>query len=289
MVDENSVAGGQRHKPWEKEPNEYTTPPGNPQNPLSNGRKLTKPLPKKSKPQQQDPFEISSLAAFYVFLFTNLSAALYAPILDCDEVFNYWEPTHYLSRGFGLQTWEYSPEFAIRSWMYIVLHAVPGKLGSLLSSKSSFQFYFIRVGLAIVCTACQTRLFGVVSQIIGPRVASIFLIITASSSGMFYASVAYLPSSFAMYTTMMGMAAFLDTKGGLKTNQGIMWFGIGAVVGWPFSAALMFPLLADEIVFGALTERFSEMTFRIIDGVVRAVIIGVSQNDPCSSFESVSY
>jgi len=26
---------------------------------------------------------------------------------DCDEVFNYWEPLHYLLYGYGLQTWEY--------------------------------------------------------------------------------------------------------------------------------------------------------------------------------------
>lgn len=39
-------------------------------------------------------------------------------------VFNYWEPTHYLSHGYGLQTWEYSPVYAIRSWAYVGLHAV---------------------------------------------------------------------------------------------------------------------------------------------------------------------
>ena len=26
---------------------------------------------------------------------------------DCDEVFNYWEPLHYLLYGYGFQTWEY--------------------------------------------------------------------------------------------------------------------------------------------------------------------------------------
>jgi len=28
-------------------------------------------------------------------------------IWDCDESMNYWEPTHYLIHGYGLQTWEY--------------------------------------------------------------------------------------------------------------------------------------------------------------------------------------
>jgi alpha-1,2-mannosyltransferase len=73
-------------------------------------------------------FFIPPIIAFYIFLLANVLAAAYAPIQDCDEVFNYWEPTHYLAHGYGLQTWEYSPEFAIRSWAYVGLHALAGKL-----------------------------------------------------------------------------------------------------------------------------------------------------------------
>lgn len=34
-----------------------------------------------------------------------LSAGLNT-VHDCDEVFNYWEPLHFLLHGYGLQTWE---------------------------------------------------------------------------------------------------------------------------------------------------------------------------------------
>jgi hypothetical protein len=51
-------------------------------------------------------------------------------------VFNYWEPTHYLSHGYGLQTWEYSPAYAIRSWAYIVLHALFSRVFSELPKLS---------------------------------------------------------------------------------------------------------------------------------------------------------
>src|SRR6266536_5422879 len=78
------------------------------------------------------PFAVKPIGAFYVFLATNLLAAIYAPIQDCDETFNYWEPTHYLSHGYGLQTWEYSPEYAIRSWLYIAIHALIGSFRRLL-------------------------------------------------------------------------------------------------------------------------------------------------------------
>lgn len=50
-----------------------------------------------------------------------LSAAMNI-IHDCDEVFNYWEPLHYLLYGYGMQTWEYSQQYALRSYLYPLLH-----------------------------------------------------------------------------------------------------------------------------------------------------------------------
>ena len=40
------------------------------------------------------------------------------PIMDCDEVYNYWEPLHYMLFGTGMQTWEYSQHFALRTYAY---------------------------------------------------------------------------------------------------------------------------------------------------------------------------
>jgi hypothetical protein len=36
-----------------------------------------------------------------------LVSARYNLVHDCDEVFNFWEPLHYLLYGYGKQTWEY--------------------------------------------------------------------------------------------------------------------------------------------------------------------------------------
>lgn len=83
-------------------------------------------------PRKPSAYAIEPIKAFYVFLVANLIAAAYAPIQDCDETFNYWEPTHYLSHGYGLQTWEYSPDFAIRSWLYVGFHAILGNIRRLL-------------------------------------------------------------------------------------------------------------------------------------------------------------
>lgn len=36
-------------------------------------------------------------------------------IHDCDEVFNYWEPLHFLLYRSGFQTWEYRSRFFLAS------------------------------------------------------------------------------------------------------------------------------------------------------------------------------
>lgn len=231
----------------------------------------------KSQPAAQ--YLIDPISAFYIFLSVNMLAARYAPIQDCDEVFNYWEPTNYLNRGFGLQTWEYSPEFAIRSWTYVVLHAIPGKLASFLSLKTTFEFYSIRAALGVICALCETRLFATISRTLNPRTGVMYLLAMVVSPGMFHASVAYLPSSFAMYMTMLGAAAFMDWRGGLKTNQGIMWFGVGAMIGWPFSGALILPFVAEELTLAWMVKDKSEIIWRFLDGIARCLIVLVNSSN----------
>ncbi|MCJ1257008.1 mannosyltransferase [Lignoscripta atroalba] len=228
-----------------------------------------------AKSQRRPPkqFLVPPIIAFYIFAFINIIAAAYAPIQDCDEVFNYWEPTHYLNRGYGLQTWEYSPEFSIRSWLYIAIHAIVGKLSSLLSATKTCEFYFIRTVLALVCAICESHFFIAISKTLNPRIGIMFMIIMLSSPGMFHASVAYLPSSFSMYTSMLGASAFMDWRGGSKTALGIMWFGLGAIVGWPFSAALITPFIAEELLLASITREGIEVVRRFIDGTVRSSLI----------------
>jgi alpha-1,2-mannosyltransferase len=209
---------------------------------------------------EKAPFELSAIVAFYVFLVSHLIAALYSPIQDCDEVFNFWEPTHYLNHHYGFQTWEYSPVYAIRSWAYTGLHATITGLfsrhvpGMDLPAGHTVQFYVLRGILAIFCAGCETRLFTKISQLMNPRVAIIYMMITATSPGFFHASISYLPSSFAMYFVMLSMAAFMDWRGGLRTTQGIFWMAVGACFGWPFAAAMIIPFLVEEALLGALAD-----------------------------------
>ena len=100
---------------------------------------------------------------------------MYYNIDDCDErrsslpyigdllfnrvllVYNFWEPLHFLEQGYGFQTWELSPEFAFRSWAYILLHYrdLPPRVGQLLASgdKVRFLFYYSELLVNWVLTA----------------------------------------------------------------------------------------------------------------------------------------
>ncbi|OJZ88535.1 glycosyltransferase family 22 protein [Aspergillus luchuensis CBS 106.47] len=231
------------------------------------------PTPRTKQRPPPPPFYLPLNIALYLCIITNVISALYAPIQDCDEVFNFWEPTHYLNHGYGLQTWEYSPVYSIRSWLYVSTHALVGKIGSFALSSKSAEFYAIRCFLALVCAACETRLYSAICRTLSPRIGLLFLMVVAFTPGMFHASTAFLPSSFTMYMSMLGLTAFLDWRDGQKTAQGIMWFGLGAIVGWPFAGALMLPLLLEEVVIGLLSSNVRGMFLSVLDGAMRCLVI----------------
>lgn len=228
-----------------------------------------------SSKQSNSPGGPHHIIAFSIFFTGHLIAAIYSPIQDCDEVFNYWEPTHYLTDGYGLQTWEYSPDYAIRSWAYAGLHAIIIKVGSLMPFITSkvAEFYLLRVILGLACALCEARLFAVIQRTMSARIAFVFLVIMTTSTGMFHASVAYLPSSFAMYCTMLGFAAFMDWRGGLRTAQGICWFGVGGILGWPFASALVLPFILEEALVATMTGDVFDTFMRFLNGSVRSLIV----------------
>ncbi|KAJ5961205.1 GPI mannosyltransferase [Penicillium vulpinum] len=230
-----------------------------------------KPRTKKQTPSP--PFYIPLNITLYLCLAANTLAAIFSPIQDCDEVFNFWEPAHYLQHGYGLQTWEYSPVYSIRSWLYVSLHAAVGKIGSWVVHSKTAEFYTIRLSLAFLCAACQTRLYSAICRTLSPRIGLLFVMIVTLSPGMFHASTAFLPSTFTMYMSMLGLASFLDWKNSRKTAQGIMWFGLGTIIGWPFAGALIVPLLAEEAIISFSSGDVGWLLQNVFDGIIRCLSI----------------
>lgn len=83
-----------------------------------------------------------------------------------------------------------------------------------------------------------------------------------------------------MYMCMLGAAAFMNWRGGLKTAQGIFWFAMAGVLGWPFAAALCAPFVLEELVlicFGD-QEAIFESLLRLTRGVVAGLLVMVSES-----------
>ncbi|KAG6837656.1 hypothetical protein H0H93_004932 [Arthromyces matolae] len=171
-------------------------------------------------------------------------------------LYNFWEPLHFLDRGSGFQTWETSPVYAIRSWAYILLHLPPIRLAStLLGGDKRPAFFAVRLFLSVFCVLAEAKFYKTVSDKINERVGRYLFFMLLFSAGMWNASTAFLPSSFAMYMTMFAFSFAMDRpnhSNPRRTLLATVFFAIGGIFGWPFALALAIPFVFEELfVFGA--------------------------------------
>ncbi|TRY79306.1 hypothetical protein TCAL_06056 [Tigriopus californicus] len=186
-----------------------------------------------------------SYTAFKILLIVRLSSGLWSHIGDCDETYNYWEPLHFFLYGRGFQTWEHSPEYALRSYTYILLHLVPAWLyDKLLNPPPVYVFFFVRCILALVCTGAEVYWIRGIRQQIGPNVARLTLAILVGSAGMFVAGCALLPASTSMWLSMVAMGAWAQGHYPLA----IFCTAGSTFLSWPFAAILGLPIALDVLV-----------------------------------------
>lgn len=198
-------------------------------------------------------------------------------------MFNFWEPTHYLNHGYGLQTWELSPEYAIRSWLYTTLHAVPIYLISwlpLLNTNKADEWFLMRAMLCSCCLFCEMRFYGALQRSISQSVATIYAIASVSSAGMFHASVSYLPSTFAMYASMLAAAAFLNPEHPDSLSKGLTFLAIGTIIGWPFVAVLAVPFVLAEIYRSLSRRDVAGLARRLVTASWTSLLVLVSSCAP---------
>ncbi|KAI8148525.1 Alg9-like mannosyltransferase family-domain-containing protein [Fennellomyces sp. T-0311] len=196
-------------------------------------------------------FSFSFSSALRILLIARITSALFGVIQDCDEVYNYWEPLHYLQHGTGMQTWEYSPEFGIRSWAYIVLHWIVASLTTILATHKLQVFYLLRLVFAGISSYVEARFYRTVTEEINPHVGRYVFVVLFFSAGMFNASTAFLPSTFAMWMTFLAFSYALRQPNQItakRTYRVVSCIGLGALVGWPFSAAIGIPFVIDEVL-----------------------------------------
>ncbi|KAF7302752.1 Mannosyltransferase [Mycena chlorophos] len=233
--------------------------------------RLRRPEPAPSKPQParhtgilQDqlrraarrPWNPSFSLAVRILLLVRFAGAMYSNIDDCDEVFNFWEPLHLLDHGYGFQTWEVSPQYAIRSWAYILLHLFPARVARIVGAGDKrIAFFAVRISLATISVLAEAKFYRTVYEKINERVGRYLFFMLLGSAGMWNASAAMLPSSFAMYTTAFAFSYALEpasANNSHRTLAATVLFALGAIVGWPFALALSVPFVFEELfIFSA--------------------------------------
>ncbi|VDP97149.1 unnamed protein product, partial [Trichobilharzia regenti] len=180
------------------------------------------------------PFKVAMSVTFFSVLFNILS--------DCDETYNYWEPLHFIStwgNGSGFQTWEYSPSFALRSYLYLWLFGWPSFISFLLGLPNWFAFLSVRILLGDLI-----RMKGL--DVTKKRILFSFLfsLCYCVSPGYFLASTTLLPSGPSSSLTALMLAFWLR-------RQYFWAVGCVAITGlvvWPFAAILGLPLAVYMII-----------------------------------------
>ncbi|GFP78661.1 dol-p-man:man(6)glcnac(2)-pp-dol alpha-1 2-mannosyltransferase [Phtheirospermum japonicum] len=166
-------------------------------------------------------------------------------IHDCDEVFNYWEPLHFLLYKSGFQTWEYSSQFALRSYLYLLFHNIIGWPASWWYGEEKVNvFYAVRTFLGILSVISDAALVVALSRKFGKRLASYTLAMLCLASGCFFASTSLLPSSFSMYCMSLSSALFLFEK----PAAAVAIAASGVILGWPFSILAFLPVTIFSLV-----------------------------------------
>lgn len=146
-------------------------------------------------------------------------------------------------------------------------------------------FFAVRIVLAFITSFCEAFFYRTVVDKINYRAGRYLFFLMLFSVGMWNASIAFLPSSFAMYFNVIAFAHFIEpttSKNKRRTLLATVAFATGALVGWPFSIAVAVPFVFEELfLYGADNvspkERFGWMATRwgrlFTSGLVASLIL----------------
>lgn len=192
---------------------------------------------------------VSSFVFFCLSLVSRLLSARFNIVEDCDETYNYWEPTHLLLYGSGLQTWEYAPQYALRSYWYplcMSLFAWPLKALQMEKEKL-FVWFALRSVLGVLCAVCETYLFVAAKRRWQKQLSALFVpslaVVLLFAPGLWTASTALLPNSLSMCLYMLSFACWLQNN----HFGALFWGAASAFLGVPFSALMLVFMALDVL------------------------------------------
>lgn len=181
---------------------------------------------------------VSFLSICSIFVAANLIASSLSHIDDTDETYGYYEPLHYLLHGIGMQTWEYSPSYAIRTYAFLTPFWLLGSTIKLLDSSKVNMFYGIRTALGIFTALSESYFLVAIYEYYGKNIGDLTLVFTLFSSGILYCSTALLPSAVIMSLVMIATASWMRGRYVVTILIGcisVLWSG------WPFIGIIYVP------------------------------------------------
>lgn len=231
------------------------------------------------------------VAAVVILIPLRVFGALVSGVADCDEVYNYWEAAHLLvsdaphRRPF--QTWEYAPNYALRSWAFVAPFALLAKVVDAVAGGAGatpLTFAAVRaLGLAVPCACAEAALVRGVSRKFGAGAAWTLGGFLIASAGLFSASSALLPSTAAMALAAASQALWAQDR-----RRQAVAAAVAATLwpGWPFVAVVFLPLFVD-VLCREVGERGAARGLREVlsSGLVAGAAVGV----PVAAFDALVY
>jgi len=183
-------------------------------------------------------------AITYCFYLLGAVASRVNHIDDTDETYGYWEPLHYITHNKGMQTWEYAPQYAIRSFSFILPLSPLNILCNAMKIHKIELFYIIKAVLGIIFAFASASYIRALKKAYGPRLALYSALFMLAAPGIFFASTAYLPSAVCMSLFMLSVSSWIQQQ-----FIPAVFYGSLAVIwsGWPFVALLYVPLGAHML------------------------------------------
>lgn len=208
---------------------------------------------------------------FGACLALNIFASFVNHIDDTDETYGYWEVLHFLSFGRGMQTWEYAPKFAIRTYAFIAPLVPIVKLYEWSGLSKLEIFHGIRLIFATLTAYSEASLLYSIEATQGMpmmRMTGLFMIF---SPGMFFASTSFLPSAIIMSLVMLAISCWMQ-----KQFTRTIVLGCIAVLftGWPYVGVIFLPLGLHMMYYSANKEGMGGIVSILSNVVVCVVLVG---------------
>lgn len=271
-----------------------------------------------ARAHQKPAWSPSISAAFRFLIIIRVSSAMYTVIKDCDESFGYWEPLHLLVFPPGrdhasvpFQTWEYSPQFAIRSWAFIAQYLPLTKPLAYFGVGKRQIFFAVRLLLAFISSFVDARFYKAVADVFSARVGRYCLMALATSAGVYEASIAFLPSTFVMHAATLAFSSYLyparlpSSDSSVLSNPSqrpfrserlilaALSFAAGAIIGWPFAIILALPFVLEQLFLRAddtvANGKTSDWFVSRWSSAIGAAVLAASIAVPALIIDSLAY